>query len=385
MKCRQADRIGGGAALAQRTFSCLCLVSKRFLPIARSHLYYRPFIDTPKFRSQPTRSFLRAIESNRDLGRLVGDLDGIGRWMESLWGDTRYEWYLSVLRACVDLVHVDIIVKPGSFDDSALDALLSATSTLKRVTFKGVTVPTGFVYYGVQAPNAVAALGHSALQFVKHVQIQDVPAGFTTSTGLSNRLETLSIGLITPRSVDQISHFIPRDPSTLTSFALACSQVQFEKCNEILSFLPSTISSIHIAPSRPTTRRPTCLSYRNFLCPNTFSLDSFLRFPSLQHLTLEHFRGPSNASLERLVNSSPLLFEISFAHSIWTRQLDVLPDLPDTVFSEDKAITSLDKLRNLRYINLGYLLQTTQKYDYQSLKLRMSERKVNLQWSICES
>jgi len=250
MKCRQADRIGGGAALAQRTFSCLCLVSKRFLPIARSHLYYRPFIDTPKFRSQPTRSFLRAIESNRDLGRLVGDLDGIGRWMESLRGDTRYEWYLSVLRACVDLVHVDIIVKPGSFDDSALDALLSATSTLKRVTFKGVTVPTGFVYYGVQAPNVVAALGHSALRSVKHVQIQDVPAGFRFSPSYPRPslrfISLLHVPQLVAQPVFPITTSCVQIPSrSFLSFVFLPSSISPSSTSEDLRTPHSNASSTH--------------------------------------------------------------------------------------------------------------------------------------------
>ncbi|GAA6016829.1 hypothetical protein JCM11491_001820 [Sporobolomyces phaffii] len=382
--------------MSQTTFASLCRASKRFLPLARSFLYYRPISPTSTVTWKRALALLASLSSAT--GHLVVSLDGIVDYVAEigtleeprfplsfqLQGETEaFSLYHAILEACPRLETVDFICTTKQHLSKLLRALDRSSSTLNTVKFANSPFARD---YRINTVYARMALKRKQMRGIKHVCLDGVLSSSRRSddplTDLT--LESFSLRLYSITNHQRLQ-FFPRDPSNLKTFSIELASFSFIGLSWILDYLPDTLSELSLSHYDLLGRSvPDLGNYTGTAHPHH---SIFAKLTSLTNLSMHDVHDLSLDLLDVLVSSSPLLSTLDFAGSRWvppqtsasnpTRVGDTITG----VFDPDDGLARLTKFQHLRRAHLGYL-PTTNRQTYARLVATMNERKVNVDWDL---
>ncbi|GAA5979117.1 hypothetical protein JCM5350_007072 [Sporobolomyces pararoseus] len=380
--------------LDQANLRSLALVSKQFLPLARTFLYFRPLTFGIFPTIEKARLLLSALEANDcELGRLVHDLQHLVEWTGSLStsdsnsGPPRFDhpprsfsWYLSILSACPNLVNVDLTFPTGNSFSKVVDALSSSPQrTIKSASIIGSL--QDFSMYRVPHQNVFKALREPALSQLVDLKLRDIEDDESNGpAAVDVRLRSLEVrGLwLTSRQAKQ---YLPIDPSRLRILILECDPLAPLDIDYIFSHLTNSIETISI-----TSPQKTSPSFAN--SPSIPS-EPFSRFHKLSSLTLGGFFGPSNDLIDVLGTSCTLLSNLDLEDSFWRTDEGVVPVQPTAfdlagVLDFDRVTTSLELMTRLTRINFGNLPPAVAKDSlFKQLRAELKTRKIKVDYTSC--
>lgn len=352
---------------AQHTITILCLVSKRFLPLARSHLYRRPFsASLPPDWSTASALLASLVKTRGHLGSHVKSLYGIISYTNRRYctvGKERYvsggyhDWYLAVVRACPNLIEIDLAADTEEELTQLMEALRKPCSELVTVNFVN--------FGGRSNPLATSdrlarkALQDPALRNVQEISLHRLKVDLDDSTPIiTQRITSLSID-DNYRDHSRAQQLMPLDCSNLIHFELT-TWIRYPHIVTYLALLPSTIRdvSLNIRDDRDVkvyfdyTSRPA----DDLRIP----YDALSSFPDLLSFSLYQFPTLSRSLLDTLLDSSPLLVSIDFKRSVWVLEQPHDNQVPwvhhcEDVFPLSEIIVTLKRFKFLRRVRLGHV------------------------------
>jgi len=357
-------------ASSQHTFTLICLVSKRFLHLARSRLYSRPFPASLTADWSTASALLASLVKRRGyLGTLVRSLNGlisyIGRLSRYPLGSFRdvpaiFVWYIAILQACPNIIELDLTFNNRDRLAQILQVLRRPNPNLCSVHFAN---PYGG---GRQAMSTTEQLAQTALQdplfrSIEKLSLQSLERADSDPPSyppLDLRLKSLSI--------NESCRVIPRpcpvslvDASALTHFDLVISDYSIESLSLYLTPLPSTLEHIVVNIVRyhetPHISSYAARSSEEIRLP----IDTFSPFPYLRSLTLRHFPGPTLSLLRQIVKSCTGLVKIDLTGCVWildnlnTADGEIWEDYCHAVFPFVEIYRELIALQSLSCVHLG--------------------------------
>ncbi|GAA5979195.1 hypothetical protein JCM5350_007096 [Sporobolomyces pararoseus] len=391
------DKTAEPTPMSRRTFASLALTSKQFLPLARSHLYYRPIFNVAN------HSWHRALalaSSLSILGHLVVSLEGIVDFVSrignlndpstslpfQLRGFTKtFSLYYKMLNSCTNLVSVELIFNSKQHLSKLFQALKPSSSSLKTVAFKNSAFSTK---YRASVELVQAALRRAEVRNIENLVIQRI--GTIDSGEPSTTLSLKSVQCMNlDASLAGSKTFLPTNASSLTTFTIKVRFVNQQSLNWIFNYLPVTVQNISVISYNPHDDYVPGIDNYETTTTSSIPLPVVSRFTSLRRLALKGFNGPSLAHLEALATSSPNLLRLDFSDSCWIRSpgsssspifngssISLLADPED-------LLLQLEKIEKLEYVHLGYL--PTLKWEtYQDLEERMKAKGVEVKWKVCK-
>ncbi|GAA5905937.1 uncharacterized protein JCM6883_002498 [Sporobolomyces salmoneus] len=386
---------------SQQTFAALALTSKRFLPLSRSYLYYRPI---PRASAATWAQALALYSSlSTPLGQLVVSLEGIveyvfriGTFEEpgplsfQLRGFTKtFSFYHAIIESCPQLVKVELIFATQQHGSKLLKVLAKSKSTLKTVRFADSR--NANTSYYLTAPLIRWALEQSQLGEIENLIVDNPLADLETSAQPSTN-SALKSYTILRAGKDTLKGFLPRDSTSLESvlFGLSDRTLENLEVSWILKYLPTSLAKMDFRLRlNRTTHVPSIDEYLHAIVsvfPNDFS-----HFTSLTHLSLHSFDGPSLDLLDILSSSSgSTLVVLDFSGCKWvpaqsTSTSNAVPTFNRSTISSvvdpDELLVCLRKFGKLQRVHLGYL-PTLTRQTYANLE-ELKEDGVELQWKPC--
>ncbi|GAA5958900.1 hypothetical protein JCM3765_000770 [Sporobolomyces pararoseus] len=380
--------------LDQANLRNLALVSKQFLPVARSFLYFRPLTFGIFPTIEKARLLLSALEANdRELGKLVYDLQHLVEWSGSLStsdansGPPRFAhpprsftWYLSMLSACPNLVNSDLTFPTANSLSQVIDALSSSPqSTIKSASIIGSVQDLSM--YRVPHQLVLKALREPALSQLVDLKLRDIEDDESDGPAAVNiRLRSLEARGLWLDS-RQAKQYLPIDPSRLRILILECDPLSPLDVDYIFSHLPASIESISI--TSPQKASPS------FANSPPIPHEPFSRFYKLSSLTLGGFFGPSNDLLDVLGSSCLFLSKVDFEDSFWRMDEGVVPVQPTAfdlagVLDFDRVTASLELMSQLSRINFGILPPAVaEDSHFKQLVAKLKKRKIKVRYTSC--
>ena len=382
---------------SQTTFASLCLVSKRFLPIARSNLYYRP---VPTMEATWTRAIALHASLVTPLARFVHSLEGIVEFVGGIEYDTEpnfplsfglrgytklFSLHYSFVSACPRLVAIDLNCDTVQAPNAIFKALEHSLPTLKTVNLVGGSI------WRFDDQIAEEALRRSQLQQIKHLVIDNINIDFTSQ--LNGSVPILrSLSIVAEVHFNHVRRLFPGDRSTLRTSRLDVSTIGADRFTDLLSSLCPSFETLEIICRDNKLDDPPYLRSYEQKSFTSYSLDSVAGFESLSSLTnlaLKRFQGPSLPFLNVLCTAAPHLNTIDFTSCLWISTPDSSnpasdpeSDHPTRIFAELAVLANLHKLPHLRCVRLGYL-PTIDANAYPVLAQSMKTRNVELEWVPC--
>ncbi|GAA5958978.1 hypothetical protein JCM3765_000791 [Sporobolomyces pararoseus] len=393
------DKTAESTRLSQNTFASLALTSKQFLPLARSHLYYRPIFSSYYAVTWDKAIRLATSLSSSSLGHLVVSFEGvvdfvsrIGNLAEpvtslpfQLRGYTKtFSLYYKLLASCPNLGSVEMIFNSKQHFSKLLQALKPSLSTLKTVSFKNSIYSA---QYRTSVDLVQAALRRAEMENVENLAVENI-----TGTDSSEPSTSLTLKSFHYKNPDGLlldsKSFFPMNTTSLTSFKIELLSIGQQSLNWIFNYLPSTIKQISIFAIDGSYQSPPALDEYQPTIVYSIPLSTLSRFASLQQLVVKGFDGPSLAHLEALATSSPNLTLLDFSYSCWIRSptSTVSPVFNGSSISfladPDDLILRLTKLEKLRFANLGWL-PTLKRETYKNLEDELKVKGVKVEWGVC--
>ncbi|GAA6016778.1 hypothetical protein JCM11491_001804 [Sporobolomyces phaffii] len=385
--------------MSQPTFASLCRASKRFLPLARSFLYYRPISPTSTVTWKRARALLASLSSAT--GQLVVSLEGIVDYVAELGtlkeprlhlsfqlrGLTKaLSLYIALLSACPRLVTVELIFNSSQHWTKLLKALTKSRPTLQTVVFANSRYSRD---YQITTELACSAMNHSQLSGIQNVVLRHI----SRTVSVREPAVSLTLGSFTLQTVEVLDFFkvlFPRDPSALQSFSLQTEAMSQYFLSWILEYLPDSLQdlSIDVNDDYPP---PSLFDYE-YRRIRSLDPSHFAHLTSLTRLCLQGFQGPSLDLLDQLASSCATLSELDFARSPWvpssvTRSSSVSAPRHGHYWIMGVAdprdlLARLVKFARLRHAHLGYL-PTMSRARYAEMLDEMARRGVEIEWQPC--
>ena len=387
------------AVESQTAFSSLCLTSKSFLPLAREHLYYRPFRFRENDRS--LEKFLGLLpvlqQLQSPLSPLVRSLEGITSFLDQLTAGedpsdpsssddlqllaqygTSYKFLYRLLEICSNLHTLELALYKSEQLAEVTQSLAISAPTIKTLHLRESMQPV-----------LQETLDHHTFRHVETLIITEIDSpidlvGVIPSIKLPLRAlqfdrRTLNIGLLKP--------FIPDNLPSLVDFTLSYDRNQHSKINIVraLDLLPTALQRLSITWHSRRMRISSPPSLDRYGCDPDYHeipLDSLARFTSLRTLSLHRFQGHLLALLQTLTKSSPSLQSIDFLYSRWIPHDRTALLTPESMFPSTEIYDTLCTFPFLRYIHLGYL-PTSRREDYEDLVDKLRERGIRDDWMEC--
>lgn len=383
-------RVGFQVPSRRGILARLARVSKRFVDIARQHLYDGPLCPPCAPSWEAAKSFVEGIGLNgRARGKEIRSLEGLATWHDVLLklpgvklpyqarGCTpAFSWYLQVLRMCPRVEVVELIFETTAQVAKVVKALEPTVGTsLAVVLFVDCEANhlLPFVLNRIRPPPSyeLLYLALTELWSVTNVILDGVlfpPAG-TSVEVLPFDLFSLTVGghqRGQAPTLDRCWEIMPADSTELEILTLETSSTYPEdSLTTILSDLSPLIKKI-------------CIHFEGSCCPVeldqypfapgnfSFPIDTFSTFENLDVLSLRNFVGPSIALLAQLSSSCPLLITIDFQGSHWIpKNSSITPSRTDTYYASLCPVTAvfaeLANLKQLRNVHLGYYPTTSSK------------------------
>ncbi|GAA5990053.1 hypothetical protein JCM5350_003425 [Sporobolomyces pararoseus] len=358
--------------VSQSTFASLCLVSKRFLHLARPHLYYRPLFADLEHPEEVAPKLISSLKRDAgQLGQLVRSLCGTSHWMTKIPKNQRTLCY-EILELCPNIQALSLLLD-NAIDLKIVEQRLSNTQGIEVLLLTPIDPNVGRTDvivlgtpYGPWGDKLIrAALGLRPFANVSSLDLDlyHHPAAerLPRSNLLSLRKFQLHVGNST---LSQAMQFFPFNMENLTYFEIALLNPPTSDIVQILSLLPSKVNSILFLDAHDHRFEASIEDYR--IKPPAISYEPEIPIPDLQrfsHLTqlfLLSFRGPSVSFLESLFNASPLLGELSLEGSFWITERAVSPETNDEeyyalVFQEEEVVHILEQFKKLYHVHLGFL------------------------------
>ncbi|GAA5979136.1 hypothetical protein JCM5350_007079 [Sporobolomyces pararoseus] len=384
--------------LSQKTFASLALASKQFLPLARSHLYYRPIFNSSGLSWDKA---LALVSSLSTLGHLVVSLEGIVNFVSrigklddpstslpfQLRGFTKtFSLYYKILNSCTNLVSVELIFNSKQHLSKLLKALESSSSDLKSVKFKNSTISP---HYRLTTELVCSALNRKELRGIEKLGVEGVKSIDESAPLTAQALRSFSYkqpyGLFSASTI-----LFPINATSLTSFEIELFTIEQQNLDWLFNYLPSTIQHVSIAAVSRNYDDEWMPGIANYEIPIVCSvpLSAISRFTFLQRLSLKGFDGPSLAHLEALATVSPYLTLLDFHNSRWIRPststANPVRNGPSISFlaDPDDLLLQLKKFKKLQYVDLG-ILPTSEREIYQNLEDEMKAKQVEVKWKVC--
>ncbi|GAA5958932.1 hypothetical protein JCM3765_000777 [Sporobolomyces pararoseus] len=393
------DKTAESTRLSQNTFASLALTSKRFLLVARSHLYYRPIFSINYAVTWDKAIRLATSLSSSSLGQLVISLEGIVDFVSrigeldepatslpfQLRGYTKtFSIYYKLLASCPNLVSVELIFNSKQHLSKLLQALKPSLSTLKTVSFKNSIHST---QYRTSVDLVQAALRRAEMENVENLviaRVSNIDSGEPSTTLTLKSFEYRDYeGLFFSSKT-----FFPINTTSLNSFKTELLGIGQQSLNWIFNYLPSTIKQISISTIEGYRHSVPALDDYQTTTVCSIPLSALSRFTSLRQLVAKGLNGPSLAHLEALATSSPNLAQLDFSHSRWIRS-------PTSTFSPvlngssisfladpDDLLLRLEKLKKLHFVDLGWL-PTSNEDTYKNLEEELEARGIEVEWDVC--
>lgn len=376
----------------------LCLVSKQFLPHARSSLYHRPIPILP-FTWDRALNFATSLSSRN--GQLVRSLEGIVELVGKigniaqppfalpfqLRGYTKaFSLYYSILSSCPHLLQVELIFNSTNHMNKLFKALEHSKLTLKTVK---LTNTNSAQDYHMTDELVHRALRHESLRNVENLHLGDVvlssPANFAARPLTPIALSSCHINL-KYASFKQVQPFLQQNVSSLRIIHLEIGYFK-DDADVIwfLEYLPANLQQLELVLAATLARSQPLLSEYETIHRPPLASESFSRFSNLRKLTLiGHFLEPR--LLEVLSVGSPQLNQLNLFESRW-----VAPGSSNTtrlatyisgILDPSRAITLLSYFNHVKEVCLGFL-PTIGVGRYASLELEMERKGIELDWDVC--
>ncbi|GAA5838141.1 hypothetical protein JCM5353_001510 [Sporobolomyces roseus] len=326
---------GSSISSAQHTFTILCLVSKRFLPLARSHLYCRPFPASLHADGSTASALLSSLVKQRGyLGTMVRSLNGLISYVLRLRVESNtssaipgiFVWYLSILRACPEVIELDLTFDHPDRLTRVLEVLQRPNPNLRIVNFANP-------YGGTRQPIPLTEeLARTALQDPIFRRIEKLSLQSLESVELDLELDPDAVPpsyppldlLLRSLSINELYRKYPHpcpislvNSSALTHFDLTISVDSVATLPLYLTPLPSTLEhmTINIVPKEELS---SVSSYNARLSDEIrLPLDTFSRFTDLRSLALRHYTGPHLLLLHQIITSCTQLLRIDLKGCVW--------------------------------------------------------------------
>ncbi|GAA5844235.1 hypothetical protein JCM3766R1_000978 [Sporobolomyces carnicolor] len=369
-----ADKTAEPTAQSKKDFASLALTTKRFLPLARACLYFRPIVPSQFLTWKKALALESSLSSG--LGELVVSLEGIVEFVCGIGtlaepsslafqlrgGYTKtFSLYFVILKACTRLVCVELLFNSTRHLKKLLLALEPSTSTLRTVIFKNSRSRSSNGYY-VTMRDVVAALKHDQLDSIENVSLESIrrpidrfQSGFPTAASL--------LGFSTSRALDSdtLQSFLPCDTSRLSAATVVLSaELNPADVTWFWNYLPSQLERLHLRSLADSQRMADLETY---LERNTFALpvSEFSRLTCLRRLTLQGFSGPSLELVRCVASSCPNLRSLDFSDSKWIipassdRAAPKDSDSYQKIIEPEDLLASLLSFNHLEEANLGFL------------------------------
>ncbi|GAA5954657.1 hypothetical protein JCM3765_003845 [Sporobolomyces pararoseus] len=385
---------------SQATFASLSLVSKRFLHLARSRLYYRPLLLDLEHPEEVAPKLISSLKyDGGKLGQLVQSLVGFSHWMTKIPKHLRAMCY-ELLRACSNIRALSLVLD-AAIDLKAVEQALSNTHGIRELLLgtidPNVGQPGVFVLgtpYGTWGDNLTrSALGLRPfanvstldLDLYHHLAVEQLPR----SNLLSLRKFTFYAG---DSSLSQVMQFFPVKMENLIDFEIAIHYPPTSDVVQILSLLPSELNSITFLDTYERKVVASLEDYRTQTSSTSYEpeipIPDLQRFSHLTELILCCFRGPSVSFLESLVGSSPLLGKLWLEASYWITEKEVSPQTSNEdyfafVFQEEEVARVLGQFNKLYHVHLGFLpvVEGSLECRMPFLEDYSKRRKVKVDWN----
>ncbi|GAA5827801.1 hypothetical protein JCM5353_006425 [Sporobolomyces roseus] len=386
---------------SQATFSSLCLSSKHFLPLAREHLYYRPFNHETKITWAQAKDLHKTLsQNNGHLGRHVRSLEGIvpcflgfskttNPWRFSPNSvsllplfDLFHEvtrWYVAVIEACPQLVEIELCEGTSSTLDRIETALQGTTSTLRVVSFSNTSKRAGDNRPQMITERIGETLSRPCLRNITTVKLLDLGSRshgwilhpkWMTPSDTRRSLEPHALPRFRSLRILGDASYLDHLPQIVPSIAVP-SLCHYE-------FVPDIFES----GCRPSLERYA------FLCHFGNDVAMFRAFANLTSITINNSRGCFRDLLATLSSSTPLLELVDFHGSHWIQRNDAslrrggiksFEERYVPACSKSEVETLLQGFNSLRYTDLG-VLPTTNPDDYEGLGNDLKGKGVTIVW-----
>ncbi|GAA5907423.1 uncharacterized protein JCM6883_001203 [Sporobolomyces salmoneus] len=378
---------------SQQTFAALALTSKRFLPLARSYLYYRPI---PRASAATWAQALALYSSlSTPLGQLVLSLEGIidyvaeigtlaepGRLAFQLRGFTKaFSFYHAIIDSCPQLVKVELIFNSQQHGSKLMKALAKSQSTLKTVRFAN---PSNTTTYRITAALIRWSIGKSQLNRVENLIVDNIHVDLETSAQPSTNLALKSCTIIDVSS-STIKGLLPQDPTSLESVSFGTWALKLSDVTWLLKYLPNSLKKFNLGLYDYRTYLP---SFDDYLRTNPLITPAdFAHFTSLTHLSLQSLDGPSLDLLDVLASSSgSTLAVLDLRGSKWIPSRsasNVVPVMKKSFISfivdPEDLLEHLRQFQKLQRVHLGFL-PTLQRQTYANLAELKEEKGIEIDW-----
>jgi hypothetical protein len=385
-------------ARSQKTFSSLALTSKRFLPLARSRLYYRPISPFSAVSWEKALALVSSLSS--PLGSLVVSLEGIVEFIMEvgnlpepnsslpfqLRGFTKtFSLYYEIIQSCTRLISVELIFNSIQHLSKLLKALEVSVSTLKTVKFANSTQSNS---YEISSAEVREALRRHQLQKIDNLELCAISSDVSSSDEPSTRLALKSFTYKNDYGLFHAAkEFFPKDPSTLDSMTIEIVDFAPPHFVWLAAYLPLNIRHISIANVVPSWDTKASLqTYQRRVRPSIPEIE-LTRFTSLTSLSLVGFHGPSLSLIQSLATRALELRSIDFTNCKWintsqsiaTRLGDSIMNLVDP----DDLLTQLLKFKMLRNARLGFLPTLNSRMYGVVEEVMREKRGVEIEWQVC--
>ncbi|GAA5907555.1 uncharacterized protein JCM6883_001246 [Sporobolomyces salmoneus] len=383
---------------SQQTFAALALTSKRFLPLARSYLYYRPVPKASTATWDQALALYSALSSH--LGQLVVSLEGIveytakiGTFEEpgplsfQLRGFTKtFSFYHAIVDQCPRLVIIELSFKSRQNGRKLFKAVAKSKSTLETVVFEDASTKS----HDLIAPELIVwALEQDALQRVENVIVGNVEFGLQSYRPPSTGLDVKSF-ISTYTFLDNLTEFLPRDPTSLRDVSIESEVLDQDDVEWILRYIPNALKKLRLHSSAYDGAHPS--SFDKYLGTFYASIppSDFVRFTSLTHLSLRYFEGPSLDLLDVLSSScGSTLLLLDLSHCKWIPSRIATSAVPivktsliSCIVDPDDLLDRLREFQKLLRVHLGFL-PTLERETYANLNVLTEEKGIELEWDLC--
>lgn len=378
----------------QKIFASLCLVSKQFLPHARSTLYYRPI---PVYTATWPRALSLVNSLLSQNGHLVRSLGGVIEFVSKLGqlrdppspllfqlrGYTKtFSLYYTFLSACPLLTSVELIFNSTKHLTKLLKALEQSSSTLQTIKFAN---SGSSPLYHISGDLVHKAPDRAELRNIENIVILDVDLesrpDSTDPPRISQTLTSLNI-VFTSHVLGRCQHFLPQNSSNLRKLILSVGHIATLEASGLLSYLPAAIEELSI--SHLAFDHPTLANYQD---QSTSSMphEPFSRFSKLRKLSLHGFVLSTNL-LEILTSNSPNVNQLVLFGSKWS-PVDSSQTIEYSthirgILDPTLAQAYLSRFKHLKLADLGYL-PTLHGLTYRGLEFLMEMRGIAFDWEEC--
>lgn len=367
------------------------------IPLARSHLYWRPIGAEYVERADWDNALLLFESLSTPLGQLVISLAGIADLFAALSKTRRpdsalpfqlrgftkaYSLYIALIGVCPRIARVDLLISTSRQLSKMIQALDPVASTLKTVQFGASSkswvrpVDVEFVRTVLQSPT-MRGIENVILKGDARQGQVDAQQG-QVENRLDIALKSFSLQLDSSEGNFLLESVLPAQCPSLESFYFAVLYHDGDEFEAVLDHVPVTLQRLTMRYLEVRIADPPSID-------EYLAIDCALPAPSkwahltcLTHLSLQNFDGPSISLLESL--SSLSIIDLNFAGCKW------VPTSPRTasilkaasIVDPGELVAALRKSKSLRRVHLGYL-PTSSRKSYAGL----ADLSIKVEFEVC--